>query len=189
MRFERGRSLHCVRAVVAARCVSLVVCMVAFTAGASVLGSVGPASAAATLTVCSTGCQYTTITNALNAATAGDTIMIGPGAYGGGLTIDKNLSLIGAGSAQTTISGGSPVVTVSSGVRSTIRGLTISGGVAGPFGGGVNNAGTLSVADSTVTENNPVALPAFGGGIYNTGSLTLNHSTVAGNGGDGSGLI
>jgi hypothetical protein len=34
-----------------------------------------------TLTVCASGCDYTTITDAINAAASGDIIVIGPGTY------------------------------------------------------------------------------------------------------------
>jgi pectin methylesterase-like acyl-CoA thioesterase len=69
---------------------------------ALMLAGVGNASAA-TLTVCPSGCTYTTIQDALDAASTGDTIGIGPGTYDGGFTM-KSVTLRGAGAARTNIS-------------------------------------------------------------------------------------
>ncbi len=60
-------------------------------------------------------------------------------------------------------------------VTATFAGLTISGGSA-TYGGGIDNSGTLTVTDSTITNN---YAGNGGGGIENTGMLTLTNSTVA----------
>ena len=54
-------------------------------------------------------------------------------------------------------------------------------------GGGIYNAGTLSLIDSTVSNNESRSV---GGGIYNAGTLSLIDSTVSGNTarGDGGGI-
>jgi hypothetical protein len=138
----------------------------------------GPGRAsAATLTVCPGGCAYTTIAGALAAASSGDKIAVGAGSYGGGFTIRKNVSLLGAGASRTTISGGGPVVTVAGGVSATIAGVTVNGGSTGFFGGGLFNGGTLTLKDSTVSAN----AADGGGGIFNGGTLVLNDTTVSGN--------
>ena len=59
---------------------------------------------------------------------------IGPGAYLGGFTIDKNLTLDGAGARRTIVSGGGPVITIGTygaTIEPTvaISGITITGGV------------------------------------------------------------
>ena len=77
------------------------------------LGAV-PASAT-TWTVCPSGCAYTEIGPAVAAASSGDTVSVGPGAYLGGFTIDKSLTLDGAGARRTIVSGGGPVITIGSG--------------------------------------------------------------------------
>src|SRR5436190_22955670 len=69
-------------------------------------------AAAATLTVCPSGCAFSQIAPALAAAKNGDTIVIAAGTYTGGLTVDVSVKLIGAGAGQTIISGGGPVVTI-----------------------------------------------------------------------------
>ncbi|MCB1715938.1 MAG: hypothetical protein KDK05_12490, partial [Candidatus Competibacteraceae bacterium] len=70
-----------------------------------------------------------------------------------------------------------------------INALTISGGgnpVGG--GGGINNLGTLTLSNSTVSGNSAT----FGGGIYNISvdsTVTLSNSTVSGNSADNGGGI
>jgi hypothetical protein len=84
------------------------------------------------------------------------------------------------------------IFTVPAGVVVTIAGLTISGGNApsnatinGPqaLGGGILNAGSLTVTNSTISHNScgVVVGQAVGGGIDNTGTLTLTDSTIIGN--------
>ena len=57
---------------------------------------------AATITVCESGCNETTITAAVAAATPGDTILVGAGVYYENLFIEKILTIEGAGPDQTT---------------------------------------------------------------------------------------
>ena len=66
----------------------------------------------------------------------------------------------------------------------TLAGLTITGGNAADSGGGINNAGSLTVTDCTVSGNT-----AFnnGGGVSNAGSLTIINSTITGNTADAGG--
>jgi hypothetical protein len=68
------------------------------------------------------------------------------------------------------------------GGTATLENLTIRNGAAPPFpynsGGGIHNAGTLTVRNSTLTGNTGNR----GGGIYNqSGALTVRYSTVTGN--------
>ena len=119
-----------------------------------------------------------TLQAAVNAAHDGDTIHVGSGTFVGGVTIDKSIALVGAGSNLTTISGGGPVLTI---FREThpdqlsvsIRGVTVTGGVNDSepdpqvtSGGGIwipvaqlpvppfNGTGaTVELTDSVVTDN------------------------------------
>jgi hypothetical protein len=147
------------------------------------LSSAGGA-ASATLTVCPSGCAYTTIPAALTAAHSGDTVAVGPGTYAGGFTIHASINLVGAGRRFTTISGGGSVVTIARGAKVAISRVMITGGRALLHGGGIDNDGTLTLSKSLI-HNNQAGVGPFdgeGGGIFNDGGrLTLVNSTVDGN--------
>ena len=185
-----------------------------------------PALAASLCVGSKPGC-FATLQAAVNAARNGDTIIIAPGTYAGGVTIDVSVTIAGAGAGSTVIRGGGPVLTIGTyGAAAeptvSISGVTITGGVARsspesvPFvgqdgviarGGGVEippNAGftggaTVTIAHSVITGNlaDPThALPlgppcpggvscpfagAAGGGVDNWGTLTLVNTTVSDN--------
>jgi len=71
-----------------------------------------PAHPAATITVCASGCNYTTIQAAVNAANNGDTIQVGAGNYVEQVMITKTLTLNGAGATSTYIRAPNPMTTV-----------------------------------------------------------------------------
>ncbi len=56
---------------------------------------------------------------------------------------------------------------MNSGVTASLGNLTITGGSA-TTGGGINNAGSLTLSGTTISGNSATA----GGGINNTGTLT-----------------
>jgi hypothetical protein len=68
---------------------------------AGCLAVAGVASAAST--VCSSGCKYTSIQAAVNAAAPGSVVTIGAGSYFENVTVNKPLKLKGAGTARTII--------------------------------------------------------------------------------------
>lgn len=77
-------------------------------------------SDAAMLSVCPSGCMYSDIQTAVNAAAANDTISIGPGVYSvTQILISKPLTIVGAGQGQTIIDGGQ--ATIPSNGSGTIR--------------------------------------------------------------------
>jgi hypothetical protein len=156
--------------------------IVLVVAGVALVGT-GRANAAQ-LTVCPSGCQYTTIAAALAAAHDGDTIAVGPGTYVGNVTIGVSVRLIGAGRNATTISGdgsvGPSVVTIHRGTSVRISRVTITGGLAF-HGGGVDNDGTLTLYETRVSGN-VTAGPYEGGGVFNDGGrLTIDKSDITDN--------
>ena len=116
---------------------------------------------------------FPTLAAAVAAANDGDTITLAAGTYAGGVTIDKSISLVGAGAHQTIIRGGGPVLTIGEdGATSepmvSIRDVTVTGGV-----------------NSSV----PSAFRAHGGGIYvpanadfsGGATVTIKGSVITGN--------
>ena len=92
----------------------------------------------------------------------------------------------GGGSVAFDANGMSRVLNVSARTTLNLGGLTVSGG-SSDNGGGIYNAGTLSLDRVRVSQN--VASNA-GGGIYNVGTLTAQNVLVEGNqsGGHGGGI-
>jgi hypothetical protein len=126
------------------------------------------------------GC-HATIQSAVNAARDGDTIVVGPGTFAGGITIDKSIRLMGAGARQTVIRGGGPVLTIGAFLAPdpptvTISGVTVTGG----------RTSSSAVSEEFVGEPNVIAA---GGGIevnpsedFGEGAtVTLKDSVVTGN--------
>src|SRR5712692_8996698 len=152
--------------------------------------SLTPASPsyAATLTVCASGCNSTTIAGAIVAASAGDTISILDAVRTeANITVNKNLTIQGQGAANTAVDGNAAgsVFIINNGVTATIQDMTIRNGssITYGYGGGIYNLGTLTLSNSTLTGN---AADAGGGGIFNyTGTLTLSNSTFTGNSASG----
>ena len=110
------------------------------------------------------------------------------------LVITDHLTMTGGGASTTIIDGNrsvrpnSRVLVAGSGITVNISGVTIRNGGTGGGGGGIFNAGTVTLTNSTVSGNNA---GENGGGIYNgDGTVTLTNSTVSGNnaGEDGGGI-
>ena len=99
----------------------------------------------------------------------------------------------GPGAESATISGNDAVgvFQVESGVTATMSGLTISGGTA-LDGAGIDNSGSLTVAQCGIVNNSASLGGASGfggGGIASNGTLTVNGCTIVGNAGEtGGGL-
>ena len=128
-----------------------------------------------------TGAPFCTVQAAINAASPNDRIEIAAGSYVETLTIDRNLTLHGAGisavegacNGQTNLLG-APAITVQPGVIMLLTDVTIKGGTAS-LGGGVANAGVLFLASSEVCQNSALIQ---GAGIYSTGALSLSRVQV-----------
>lgn len=136
-----------------------------------------------------------TIEHAISLASFGDSIQVAAANYYESLSIGISLVILGSGASTTVIDGGasSRVVTISNGPHVTLSDLTIQNGKASS-GGGINNSGTLTLTNSTVSGNwAPIpcirffvfceirAGTASGGGIYNSGALIISNSVISGN--------
>jgi cysteine-rich repeat protein len=123
---------------------------------------------------------------AIDAAAPSDIITFAAGVTGeidltSGLTISKDLKIVGPGADQLALSGGAgrTLVMISSGVVVQLSGLTVTGADTRYNGhaGGVDNAGTLTLSGVRITGN----LGFAAGGIRNTGTLLLTDSSVVSN--------
>ena len=132
--------------------------------------------------------MFTADTDAANGTS--DTITFKPSLDGDTITLQQGVLSLGAdgtvrgvitidGGNQITISGNnaSGVFMVAQGMTAVIKGLTITGGTTAN-GGGIDNAGALSVANSTFSDDS-AANGYSGGGIYNSGTLTVANSTFS----------
>ncbi len=131
--------------------------------------------------VCRVSGTYAALQAAVDDATC-TRIQVAAGTYTGTLAITRSVTLLGAGPARTILTVdvhlGGTVVTIAPGVTVTITGVTIQGGsLPAGSGGGILNAGTLTIDNSTLTKN----AAGTGGGIFNAGTLTVHNSTLAEN--------
>lgn len=129
-----------------------------------------------------------TISSAISKANSGDTIIIASGIYIENVTINKNLTLEGAGKDITTIDGGDAgrVLLISDGAVVSIVNITITNGhVVNDWGGGIfNSESTLFIANCTVKDNKS----SGGGGVANiNGTLKMDSCLITGNDGDNNG--
>ncbi len=111
---------------------------------------------------------YSSISDALSAAKAGDTIIIGPGQYNESISIDKDkVTIFGNGSAQTTVRGQGMLPTME--IRSddvTISGLRIEDGAI------ISSSSNLTLANLTIDCSTDPAVD-----LTNTENCTITDTT------------
>jgi len=139
----------------------------------------------ATLTVDDDGGgDFTTITDAIAAASAGDTIVVTGGADNiqneTAITVDKAVTIQGDGNATVKGDSSEDVFEIDDGDNSndisvTIDGLTITGeSVSFGTGTGIVNNENLTINESTISDNEE-------SGISNDENLTIRGSTISDN--------
>ncbi len=163
-------------------------------------GAALPASAASTITVST--CDEPSLTQAINNAAAGDTIVfgcsgtitfLGESVYV--YTILKNLTIDGSGQ-NVILDGnrhggddyigpfGSSIFRVTSGVTLTLNGLTIENGVGGTYTSCIdgcpqtNAGGAITVEQGTVTISNSTFTNNISSGLFGGGAIMATLGTV-----------
>lgn len=161
----------------------------------------GEVMAQATITVCASGCDYTSIQAAIDdvATSAGDTINVAAGTYAETLTIDKQVTLQGPNSEINPNTGtrvGEAVIVYPTGVTEntdlvsvtangvTVAGFTIDGKdlEATLWGEGIySEANNLTVKNNIVKNFRQIGIRtgANNGGPYFTGALIENNKVTS----------
>lgn len=147
------------------------------------------AHAATGVTVCATGCNYTTIAAAVASATSGEVISVRAGTYAGGFTVSMPLTIRGAGAGRTIISGGTSNSGTVVEVRAnpvTISDVTITGGSwtsgSGLVGGGVvTDAGAVLNLSGSYVWKNQGNTASGGAGINSYGTTNVADSLISNN--------
>ena len=123
--------------------------------------SAGQAASTATICVVNGSC-YASLQEAINAASAGDTIQIGAGVdTEAGIAVNKSLTIRGQGAGPSVIQAAAApraastrVLTVSGGTTVALEDLTIRYGFVGSGGGGgILNQGNLTLRRVAVSQN------------------------------------
>jgi predicted outer membrane repeat protein len=99
------------------------------------------------------------------------------------IVVDNDVILDGEDDLTVDANGVGRVFSVPAGVTAELRGMTVTGGrltwlQGEEQGGGIHNAGDLTMTNSIVSDNSS---HRDGGGIYNEGDLTMTNSTVSDN--------
>ncbi len=138
-----------------------------------------------------------TINGAIGKATAGDTINVAIGIYTGSgtevVSIDKDITLSGGWDADFTIQSGRSTLDgheerrgllVNTALTARVERFALQHGNLTGNGGGIHNAGNLTLVDSMINNNN--AGSGNGSAIYNTdsGILAVRNSIIHHNGSD-----
>jgi hypothetical protein len=139
-----------------------------------------------------------TIGYAIGQSLSGDTIHIAAGTYPEHLTVDRSLTLNGAGAGSTVIEGsgtgtGMTIGSSSDSLVVSVSGLRIQDGMASAGGGlssvpGMGQTNRVVLTRVVVSGNEAVGAPdAAGAAIYNAyrSTMTLSQSRIAGNAADG----
>ncbi len=120
----------------------------------------------------------------------GDKIFVAEGVYTGNdaevAFINKSVTISGGWNPSFTDQAGVSIVdgqnarkglNIGTGIRVSIEKFVILNGLGAEDGGGINNAGELTLNSVGIANNTAVS----GGGIRNAGNLTLNNVTIANN--------
>jgi hypothetical protein len=123
-----------------------------------------------------------TLSSGVSAVSNGGVITLAGGTYNvKNLVISKSMTINGAGLTKTVITGSNAgrIMTINSGVKVIINGVTFENGKS-TYGGAIHNSGSLILKNSQFKNNYS---PDYGGAVYNGGTLgsscvTYTHNTA-----------
>lgn len=121
----------------------------------------------------SPGGPLRTISEAVKAASAGDTVIVEKGVYGERVVVDKTLTLLGEGGPEINGGGSGTVVTIKA-PRTVMKGFTVTG--SGTLLSAEDSGILIDTAENVTVEGNTLRDVLFG--IYVKGSP---HALVTGN--------
>jgi parallel beta-helix repeat protein len=131
----------------------------------------------ATVTVCPSGCDYSSIKAAIFAASPGDVVLVQSGRYYDHLNIQKNIELRGIDSGNgmpilDATGSGSPVTISADGV--VVEGLRL-------MNGGPDSAGILVLSDECVIRKNDASNNYIGIHLVGSKNCTVQGNIASGN--------
>jgi len=135
----------------------------------TILGLLFAGSAgAATITVCKSGCAYSSIQDAINASNTADTILVYSGTYFENVNVTKQLTLRGIGNPVVDAGYSGDAITLSAnGIK--LEGFTANAGISGIYS---------SYFSHNTLSNNTVRGGDYGFNLISSSNNTLSHNTV-----------
>ena len=140
--------------------------LVLFAVIAGFVGLIADTACGATIHVPTA--EYLTITDGIDAASAGDTVQVAAGTYYENITMKSGVVIQGAGQGISIIDGGGSLRGVTAtdvDSTATLDGFTIRNGRGYAGGGMLNNASSPTVSNCTFSEN--MTTTSSGGGMWN----------------------
>ena len=127
-----------------------------------------------------------TIKEAIKSVKSGGTIHITPGKYyESGITINKNINIIGE-NTKTTIINSHNKQAIKITAKANLKLFTIQQAKTNGSGGAIHNKGILKLENMTITTS---TAKLRGGAIYNEGQLSITNSTLRQNNATNGGAI
>ncbi|MEM3207845.1 MAG: right-handed parallel beta-helix repeat-containing protein [Halobacteria archaeon] len=133
-----------------------------------------------TFTVCPSGCNFTRIQDAINAATPPDVVFVLNGTYNESVVINRSISVVGESAANTTIDGQGQNFTVSISIGSdnaNLTDFTIRNGSTGVL----VEANRTRVLNNTIREHATPFLLGIGVHLLLSNETTIQNNTITAN--------
>jgi hypothetical protein len=125
--------------------------------------------------------------DSINFSVTGTIVLNKPPCCDGKFALESDTTIIGPGADLLAIDGDSgaawagPIFRILSGATVSISGLTITNTYGYLVAAAIRNAGTLTLKDSTISNNTNLDTPGYGGAIFNSGKMTISGSTISDN--------